>query len=420
MRALRLFAGIALTHLRHRRRQTLVSVLGVAIGVGFSIAMAALMQGFQQFFIDRIINAAPHVVMHDDYRDPPAQPVSRIYSDATIEISGLKPLRERRGIKDARAAIASLETRPGIAVAPVLSGPLILSYGAKDLSISVVGIDPEREVRVTTLANDMVEGSLSLLRTNPNGIVVGTGLMKKLGLRMGQQVTAASPTGASISMKVVGRFETGLAAVDQGTAYVLLKKAQVLQDQPDAINQIRIRLADVAVASDTAKSIERQFGYRTESWEETNSNILSIFVVQNSVMFSTVGAILLVAAFGIYNIISTVVYEKSRDIAILKSMGFRERDIRLIFVLEGALVGLIGALAGWALGYLLTQLLGVIPLPGQGGMIRRPTSGFILYESFTHYLVSGGFALVAAVAAGFIPARKAARLDPVEIIRGGV
>ena len=420
MKALALFGGIALTHLRHRRRQTLVSVVGIAIGVGFSIAMAALMQGFQQYFIDRIINAAPHVVMYDDYRDPPLQPAARLNPDAAVEISGLKPLRERRGIKDSRAAIAALETRPGIAVAPVLSGPVILSYGAKDLSVSVVGIDPEREVRVTTLANDMVAGSLDLLRTNPNGIVVGTGLMRKLGLRLGQQVTAATPTGTAISMKVVGTFETGLAATDQGVGYVLLKKAQVLQDQPNVVNQIRIRLADVALASDTARSIERQFGYRTESWDETNRNVLSIFVVQNAIMFSTVGAILLVAAFGIYNIISTVVYEKSRDIAILKSMGFAEGDIRLIFVLEGALVGLVGALAGWGLGYLLTKFLGIVPLPGEGGMIRRPSSGFILYESFTHYLIAGGFALVSAIAAGFIPARKAARLDPVEIIRGGV
>ena len=123
-------------------------------------------------------------------------------------------------------------------------------------------------------------------------------------------------------MKITGLMRTGINSIDSGQAYALLKTAQVLQDRSNIVNQIRIRLADVTQAEPLARRIEAQVGYRTESWEETNRNVLSLFVIQNSIMYSVVGAILLVAAFGIYNIISTVVYEKTRDIAILKSLGF--------------------------------------------------------------------------------------------------
>ncbi len=165
-----------------------------------------------------------------------------------------------------------------------------------------------------------------------------------------------------------------------------------------------------------ARQIEAQYQYRTESWKETYQNVLGIFVIQNSIMYSTVGAILIVAGFGIFNIISTIIHEKARDIAILKSMGLAEGDIRLTFLLEGVIVGLIGTLFGWGLGRLIVIGLGSIELDIEGFV---KTEGFILHETYLQYVVAGGFALLASSLAAFLPARKAAQLNPVDIIRGG-
>jgi lipoprotein-releasing system permease protein len=190
----------------------------------------------------------------------------------------------------------------------------------------------------------------------------------------------------------------------------------LLQDRANVVNQIRIRLRDIDQAAALARSLETRYGYRTESWEETNKNVLGIFVIQNGIMYSTVSAILIVAAFGIFNIITTVIHEKERDIAILKSIGFEEGAIRGIFLLEGAVVGVVGTLIGWALGYGLTELLASVRFNVEGFV---KTEGFVLYYSFRHYLIAGLFAMIASLVASYLPARKAAAVNPVDIIRGG-
>jgi lipoprotein-releasing system permease protein len=216
-------------------------------------------------------------------------------------------------------------------------------------------------------------------------------------------------------MKIVGLFRTGVTTMDNAMAYALLKKAQVLASRTNVVNQIRMRLDDVTAAERMAAAIETRFKYRTESWQETNRNVLGIFVIQNGIMYSTTGAILVVAAFGIFNIIATVVMEKTRDIAILKSIGLDEGDIRQIFLIEGFLVGIIGALVGWAVGYGLTEVLASIRFEIEGFV---KTQGFYLSYSLTHYLIAGGIAVAAAMAAAYLPARKAARVNPVDIVRG--
>jgi lipoprotein-releasing system permease protein len=334
-----------------------------------------------------------------------------------VALSGVKPLAEPRGIRNANEKLAAMEDLPGVAVAPTLTGPAILRYGTRDVTATILGIEPERERQVTNIEKDLAQGRLEDLRSTANALIVGNGVADRLGAKVGDTVSVISPAGVGLSMKIVGLIRSGITSIDSGQGLALLKTSQVLQDRINIVNQLRLRLADVALAEPLARTLERRFRYRTESWEETNRNVLSLFVIQNAVMYSVVGAILLVAAFGIYNIISTIVYEKTRDIAILKSLGLGEGDIQAVFVVEGVLVGVLGALAGALVGLGLIEVLAAIRFGGEGPIVRG-RDGFILARETWPFIAGGVFAVLASAIAALVPARRAARLNPVDIIRG--
>ncbi len=413
---MKLLLHIALGHLLARKRQTLVSMMGVAMGVGFTIAMSSLMEGSQRDFISRIVDNMPHVTLKDEFRANPAQPVDLAYPKGAVALKGVKPKDEIRGIKAPWNKIAALETMPGVRVAPSLHAQIFLSFSGKDVAVNLLGIDIERERRASRIEEDIsTEGGLTALESAANGIIIGKGLASKLGVQMNDTLTAASASGVVMKMKVVGLFHTGIITTDNGQAFALIKKAQILADRPNVINQMRIKLADPMQAIEIAAKLEQRWGYRAESWQESNEGLLGAFVIRNTVMYITVSAILIVASFGIFNVVSTVVFEKTRDIAILRSMGFEPADIRGIFLLEGFLVGLLGALLGWALGFGLCQILGMVRFNIK---MMTEVQGFILHSTWIHYTMSGGVAAASATLAAWLPARKASRLKPVEIIRG--
>jgi lipoprotein-releasing system permease protein len=412
---LNLKLDIALTHLRFRKRQTLVSVLGVAMGVGFFIAIASLMQGFQEDIVRRVIDNSPHITMKDEFRDPPRQPVEIAFAGGAIALRGVKPKTEIRGIRRAGQIMQALTIWQGLTVSQVLSGQGFLRYGSKERSATITGIDPDRERLVTRIDKDIVKGSLDALKTAGNGIILGRGLARRLALEMNDTVTVTSPTGVIMRMKVVGISHTGVLAFDEVNAYVLLKKNQILQGKTNIVNQIRMRADDVNAARPLAARIEARFGYRTESWDEANEGVFGVFFIQNMIMYSVTSAILIVACFGIFNIISTVIFEKTRDIAIMKSMGFAEGDIRGIFLLEGLALGALGAIIGCALGLCLTYLLSIVRFKAVGLVEIQQ---FILKWSVWHYVLASAIAMVSAVAAAYIPSRRAAKVNPVEIVRG--
>ena len=407
-----LVVEIALTHVLHRVRQTLVAVAGVATGVGFSIMMAALMEGSQEDFMRLLIDAVPHITVSDERRQAPAQPAEAAFDAA--EIHGLTPDARRQGIKNPMAIMSSLEGWMPGAVAPSTKTQAILRYAARDVGASIVGIDPHREPRVSKLATQMRAGTLASLYRASNAVILGDRLADKIGARVGSNITVQSSNGGRIGAQVVGLFRSGVRGVDESTGYVLIKTAQVLAQQTGLVNELRVRVGDIMAAQDVARRIEREVGYKSVSWQEAHEDHLSAFIVRNILMYAIVGAILLVASFGTYNIVSTITHEKTRDIAILKSLGLHEAAVRRIFVLEALLIGLAGALGGWALGYGLTAALGMVEI--KNPMIdatRLP-----LVYSFLHYAIASAAALASSLVAGYFPARKASRLHPVDIIRG--
>ena len=413
---MRLALELALAQLLRRRRQGVVSVLGVTLGVGFFIAMAAMMQGFQRDFVARVIDVQPHVVVKDEYRRRPVQAAELAAGPrAAVELRGEKPVDEPRGIRGARAIAAALGDMPGVAVAPNLAGQVFLRYGTREVAATLTGIDPEAERRVGNLERDLVDGSLDALHAVANGLVLGEALARKLGARSGTTLSLAGTQGVVLKAKVVGVFRTGITSLDTSVAYALLAKAQVVLERPNVVNQLRLRLVDPEGARDFALRVEERFGYRSESWQESNTNVLGIFVIQRAIMYSTIGAILVVAGFGIFNVVSTVAWEKARDVAILKSIGFRERDILAVFLLQGLLVGVAGMVLGWLLGFLIVAFMGSLRFEIEG-FVRL--QGFVLHRTPLHYAASGAFALATSALAAWIPARRAARVDPVDILRG--
>ncbi|CTQ52604.1 Lipoprotein-releasing system transmembrane protein LolE [Roseibium album] len=408
-----LLLRIAATHVRNRLRQTIVSTLGVALGVGFSVAMASLMEGSQRDFMETLIEAIPHVQILDEQRSPAVQPASKVYD--AIEFHGLRPREDLRGIRNPIEALASLRDWVNGNLAQRLSGQAVLRYSGQDIGMTLIGVIPRRELKVSKISDDMRKGTFEDLDTISNGLVLGDKAAERLGAGPGDTVTLTSANGIAKRFKIVGTFHTGVTANDESVAYAPLKAVQILLEKPDIINSISIRLANISEANVVAARAERQLGYKAISWEEANEGLMEAFLVRNIIMYTAVGAILVVAGFGIFNIVSTIVHEKAKDIAILKSLGFPEADIQQIFVLEGLVIGVMGAIAGSMLGFGLSSYLSSIEfeLTTNVEMTRLP-----IYFSALHYVAASLLALFSSGIAGFIPARKAARLNPVDIIRG--
>src|SRR5882757_1157835 len=376
-----LLLSIAWTHVSTRVRQTLVGMFGVAMGVGFTIMMAGLMQGSQIDFLRQLVDTMPHVTVDDERRSVPSQPADQEY--AAVGMSNVANVNRRPGIKYPDAVMASLRSWLPGDVAPSVKTTAIVDHGGGRVGVTLTGIDPRQEVRVSKLASQMLEGRIGDLSKAANGIIIGQALAEKLAVRNGNTVLLGGGEGAQISATVVGIFHSGLKRVDEGQIYSLTGLAQTLMGQTGIINQLRVRLTDPLEAQKVATRIEAQIGYKSVSWQEANSDLLSSFATRDFIVLTVMGAMLLSSSFATYNIISTITHEKRHDIAIMKSLGMREYAVRRIFIIESAIMGSVGILFGWILGYLLcygwSQITIFNPLTGA-------TVPLQIYYSPMHYI----------------------------------
>jgi len=330
-------------------------------------------------------------------------------------MSDIANVGRRPGIKYPESVMGSLRSWIPGDVAPSVKTTAIINHGGARIGITLTGIDPRREVQVSKLATQMQDGKLEDLSRASNGIIIGEALAEKLGLKTGNSVLLIGGQGVQLNSAVTGIFRSGMKRVDENQIYSLMGPAQVMMGQSGVVNQLRLRLTDPMLAQKVAAQVEAQTGYKSVSWQEANADLLSSFTVRDFIVLTVMGAMLLTSSFATYNIISTITHEKRADIAIMKSLGMREYAVRRIFIIEAAIIGMVGILFGWLLGYLLcygwSKITIFNPLTGT-------TVPLSIYYSATHYVVVGAISLLCCAGAAYFPARKATRVHPVEIIRG--
>ena len=410
---------IALRYLLTHLRQTAICVAGVTISVTMFITMTSMMNGFTDKFIVETVESGGHIIIHDEFRETRTNILQGAYGDranAVLSLEGVKPREQVKKIKNPTGLIAQLRRLPGVvAAAPTVEGSVIAGYGTKTMNLGVIGVDPDAQTKVTTIGDNVIAGSFDRLKTTADGLVVGRGVAAVLGASVGDSVTLSSETGGRTIAKLVGVFETGVTPVDYSRAYMLLNDAQTLLDRKNVINEIVVRTADYNEAGPLAAQIEGIVGYKTESWQEASANFLKIFKIQTLITYIITGALLVVAAFGVLNILIMAVLERVNDIAILKSFGLSRADITKVYVYQGLLIGVIGSTVGIGLAKLGVEGLRRIPIRMEGLVA---SDGLLMSESLGMYATAFVAAMLVTLAAAVYPARRAAKYDPVEVIRG--
>lgn len=413
---------LAIRHMVARKKQTLLTLLGIVFGSMAFVAISGFMLGFQEFLLDQLINNDAHIrVNAREDRIDRASAEGLLYrpTDRVFWVSPPSGVRTEPKIENPRGWERLLEDDPRVAAfSPQLSAQVLFGAGSLTANGRLLGSDPDRQVRVTNIESYLKEGRFQDLASGGNRIFLGEGLMRKLGAVPGGTVMVTNGRGDPSPFKVIGYFATGTKQLDDTTAFGLLSDVQRLANQPNEINSIAVRLLDFTQARQLAGVWQSVKSDQVQSWDQINANFLNVFAIQDATRYLMISVILLVAGFGIYNILNVVVTQKRKEVAILRAIGFEPKDIMRIFLFQGIMLGVGGSLIGCLLGYgaslLLSQIsFGGTPLSGGSGAKMRVSFDLLIY------LRAFAFGSIAAVVATLLPARSAGKLTPIDIIRSG-
>lgn len=418
---------LAIRHLFTRKRQTLLTLLGILLGSAAYVIISGMMLGFREFLIDQLINNDAHIRVsaQEKYSDPKEIESALYYEDTNPSQHVREKIhwitvpygnRINRKITYPAGWFERCDSDPRVtAYSPQLSLQAVINRAGISRSTKVVGVIPSKQIQVTNIAKYMKTGTFTEIEGG-NRIILGGELFKKLGARLNEIITLSIGNTGALPFKIVGTFDIGVKMLDESTAFMSLADAQKLQKTPGEINEIAIRISDVTEAKQIATNWATTSPDKVQSWDQINANFFSIFKMQDTIRYLMTLAILTVAGFGIYNILNMIVTQKRRDIAILRSMGFLASDILFLFFIQGLILGLLGGSLGILVGYWICQYIETITLGGTpvGSMTH-------MLVSYNPKIYTFGFAMAAisAAVASLLPARTAGRLSPIEIIRAG-
>ena len=392
---------IALAFLFDNKLQTLLIMVGIAVGSAVIGFITALITGLQANVIERTLGTQAHlkVQMPDDTNRVLPAP------DGAVALVLESPRAQRlRSLSNWQALRDLLDGQPQVlAVSPLATGPAIARRGLARASVALMGIDPDRYQRIVPVARDLVAGRFSI---EGDQVAIGSELAKDLGLSVGDKLRLDGGQGRELIMRVAGIFELGVRELDSRYVYLDLRQAQILLDLPGGVTQIDLTVEEIFAAEEIAERLARLTGMQAESWMATNGQLLNALSSQTMTTQMIRIFVGLSVAFGIASVLAVSVVQRTREIGILRAMGSPRRQVMRVFLLQGGLLGLAGSALGGLVGWALVM---VFNLMGPGLFFVQVPTGLVLSAM--------GVATLTGVLAAVAPARRAARYDPAVAIR---
>ncbi|MBZ5588363.1 MAG: ABC transporter permease [Acidobacteriia bacterium] len=414
---------LAWRHLASRPRQSALTIAGVALGVAVFVFTVSMMDGLLVFFTQRLIRVSPLLTVLPERLDVnlAREQLRHAAPLEIVSISRVPVPDDRPTVRGATALAARVRSVPGVVGSSVAGAtPVVLSFGTIAEPATLVGLDPGDEATVTELPRCVVQGRWDGLASRRDGVVVGRDLADRLGVQVGDRLAAVGDAGRARELEVVGIIATGLGSTDESTAYVNLSVAQgVAGWGGDEGTEIRLRTAAVANLDGLRRQVQAITGHRVETWEETSQASLKLFRMIGVTTYLLTGFVLIVAGLGIANKLTTIILDKERDIAILRSFGFSRGAVRGVFLIEGLLLGVAGATAGCIVAATVIEYFTIFPIrfAAREGAVLAYTELFLAKDP-RYYVIISLAALVISAAAALVAVRRAVRVVPVEVLRG--
>ena len=402
-----------------RKRQTLVAAIGVTFSITMFITLLSFMTGLNNMLDDLVVNRTPHIRLYNEPKPSNNQPVNDYegYKNDYNFISSVKSNNSRIEIYNSAAIVNAIQHDSRVlGIAPRLNTQAFFNAGAIDISGVVTGIDIQEEQRLFHFTDYLIAGNAVDLKNVANSIILGKPLADKLMADIGDVIQVTTTNGERFSLKVVGYFQSGLQDFDKAQSYTSVTTAQKLLGQPGQyLTDIQVELKDINQAPKVAKEYSQLFGIEAQDIQTANAEFATGNFIRSLIAYSVGVVLLIVSGFGIYNILHMMIYEKMDSIAILKATGFSGNDVKRIFMVIALSIGFFGGLTGLLFGFILSSIIDQLPFVTKA--FPTITTYPINYNP-AFYFIGSSFSLIATYFAGYFPARKASKIDPVIIIRG--
>ena len=414
----KLILNIAIHLLQARLKQTIVAAVGVTFSIAMFIALVSFMNGLNDLLDGLMLNKTPHVRLYNEVKPSQNQPVllSKKFKNSINFISSVKPKDRGKSIYNSQKIIQDLKLdKRVIDVAAKINTAVFFNSGTIEIAGVINGIQMEHEEKLFKISENIIEGNVQDLY-QANSIIIGKGLSEKMLLIKGDNINITSSKGNVSMLKVVGISQIGIAEIDNTFSYTSLETAQKLLDKPvNYITDIQVKLFDMKSAPAVANEFHKKYEVDTIDYQTANAQFETGSSVRTIISYAVGFVLLLVAGFGIYNILNMMIYEKMDTIAILKATGFSGSDVKWVFISLSLIIGIVGGLFGLLFGFVFSSIISFIPFktPSLPLIKTYPISYDVIY-----YFISMAFALFTTTIAGMFPALKASKVDPVEIIRG--